>query len=56
MALFHLVWVQRGEDPGPAEATMEGLAFPIRLHHGRFRYPVYCRQQLLALTVSKTKS
>jgi hypothetical protein len=28
MALFHFVWVEIREDPGTAEATMEGLAFP----------------------------
>jgi hypothetical protein len=25
LALFHFVWVEKGEDPGMAEATMEGL-------------------------------
>jgi hypothetical protein len=30
MNLFHFVWVEIGEDPGTAEATMEGLAFPSR--------------------------
>jgi hypothetical protein len=26
--LFHFVWVEKGNDPETAEATMEGLAFP----------------------------
>jgi hypothetical protein len=26
--LFHFVWVEKGDDPETAEATMEGLAFP----------------------------
>jgi hypothetical protein len=30
LALFHIVWVEIREDPGTAEATMEGLAFPSR--------------------------
>jgi len=28
MVLFHFVWVEKGNDPETAEATMEGLAFP----------------------------
>jgi hypothetical protein len=26
--LFHFLWVEKGDDPETAEATMEGLAFP----------------------------
>jgi hypothetical protein len=29
-AFFRIAWVEIREDPGTAEATMEGLAFPSR--------------------------
>jgi len=28
LVLFHFVWVEKGNDPETAEATMKGLAFP----------------------------